>query len=208
MSFNIFKSSRDRDREGGYRRDNDTRLKTDDKFNNAFKSLNKDNNTEKKVDKEVIFDYKEELFPELGGGGERGEQKSTQIKERTLNYIEASKKEVKQTSETYLPKGWLGIYIEEHDSSNGNKNIKFDKRSIRPTMGFNNVDVTHNVMSQLVANGEKWKNDYIDLYGEDLYERIYLTQETKDLQQMDINDIMSDEEFDSSDEYNSDNDYY
>ena len=98
--------------------------------------------------------------------------------------------------------GWSIVYIDHNNNiirDDSDKIIQMNKTERDEDTFKKNIN---NCMNQLIENWEKYKENYIDLYGEDEYEKAYLMSNYESI----LNDDDSSSD-DSESYYESDSDY-
>jgi len=130
-------------------------------------------------------------FPELTSN------KLVKNEEKTMNYIEklnwVDAEEIKE-------EGWITPGLELLVKSSTKQKKRFGKRATDPSY----------IMEKLSISYEKWKNDYIEEYGYDSYEKNYLFEDhdyfdkLEELQQLEIEEEIEIEKEKEKEE----NDYY
>ncbi len=169
MKQNIFKSAQEpreekpEFRRQRYHRNEEDRVR-DERFDKLYGRKYTLNKEEEKV--VVTVNIEEMYFPELGTGSNIG----TTISK--MNYKEASQKEVVDTDQYKIEDGWCVIYKDNNNEiirENGSKprSAFIRERRENPSTNFSNV------AKHLIYNWKKYKDNYIELYGEDEYARNY-----------------------------------
>jgi len=159
--------------------------------------------TEKKIEMNNIIE-----FPSLSPSVVISQINKSEENEEKMNYMSASLKEEEKNSEVYL-RDWLYISMDKNDGKikkmingkNYKKSIMIgeedDIESLSKTE-FN--DKANKVISEMIKNWENYKTWYINLYGEDCYEKMYEMVYKE-------GDIIYDDEYDEDDNLNQDNTY-
>lgn len=176
----------------------------DERFMKLYGNKYKIDNAETKKEEKPEININELYFPELGATTNKKEVETETETEIKMNYKEVCKKENVETNDTYkIPDGWTVIYFDEK------KNIVCENGTMsKRALDYRRKEVnsTHfsNVVKHLVDNWQLYKEQYIDLYGYDEYEKTYL-RGNEDYNNMDM-DVDLDEYSDLDDE--SDYSYY
>ena len=176
MKNNIFKINqpKEEDNSRGYyrKRRTEEEIIKDERFMKLYGNKYKIDN--KKEEKPEI-NINEMHFPELGSNHKKDlDLNSESQKDNKMNYKEASKKENVEISEPYkIPEGWALIYFNE-------KNEVIRENGVMPKSAIDRIlreqQSTHfsNVVKHLTEKWSEFKEQYIDLYGFDEYEKTYL----------------------------------
>ena len=112
-------------------------------------------------------------FPQLGTTNNNENKCETK-----MNYKEASQKEVVETDQYKIPDGWCVIYKDNNNEINRENGIK-PKHAIVRDRKENQSTHFSNVVKHLINNWKKYKDSYIELYGEDEYAKNYLAEKEK-----------------------------
>jgi hypothetical protein len=160
--------------------------------------------TEKKIEMNNIIE-----FPSLSPSVVISQINKSENKEK-MNYMSVSlKEEEEKNSEIYL-RDWLYISMDKNDGKikkiiNG-KNYKKSTIMIEEEDDIESLsktefnDKANKVISEMMKNWENYKTWYINLYGEDCYEKMYEMVCKED-------DIVYDDEYGEDDNLNQDNTY-
>jgi hypothetical protein len=176
MNKNIFKDAEPK----SHKKINNKEKEKDDRFDKIFQENKKNIDLMKKKEEEqkIIEKLKinEESFPDLLSINKSNNKKNiiTSIS-NDMKYSEISKKIIINREHIQdISPGWSIIYIDQNNNiirEDSNKIIQMNKMETQGDTFKNNIN---NCMNQLIENWEKYKENYIDLYGEDEYEKEYL----------------------------------
>lgn len=177
MKQNIFKSARvdDIPRERSYfrKRKSDDEIMRDERFSKLYGNKYNLNGgvkeDEKKKEEEVNIG--EMFFPDLGTSIPTSKKEIT----TTMNYKEASKREVEHCNDDIIPEGWCVIYKNEDNEIIRENGLKPKKVNEKERQEKNNSSFS-NVAKHLIYKWDKYKEDYIKLYGEDAYYEKYFDE--------------------------------
>lgn len=207
MKSNLFKSNNNSNNFEKREKLNNNQIKnnnSDNKFKNSF------NNSKLFIQEEKKFNLNELYFPELGNSETKKENnKYLETKDKT-NYAEVSKKEVEIiTNKKYIQPGWSVIYKNEHGNLMIENGEKTENQIIRERNEKLLSNITNNVFNKLVENWEKYKAEFIDIYGEDEYEKTYLMPNYENMPEPEYEEF-DNEDIDENDSYYIDDyeDYY
>lgn len=228
--FNSFKDSgsgntdnyrRDRDRREYRRNERDNNIKLDDRFNKQFEEtkkkmeiMEKEENERKKVEGLKVSEFS---FPELVVDvsiNVKKEEPSVKKQQVKMNYIEASKKEViyENNNKNEITPGWSKIYKDTNNKIIIRDSLKVVNMKKKYSEEYSIKKNINKGMQLLVNRWEKYKRDYIDTYGYDVYEKTYLNKDEYDTNRYggqteydyDYDDMSSDYNEDCESQYSDD----
>ena len=181
---------------------------------NIFKNGNNNNNimqnTIIKKQNSRVYTHKESEFPELSvqklptlqtqpPSNSESDTSKSQINYKTVaNY--KPEEEIGLEKEKIIS-GWM--YISSDNKRNDKCVYKPCIQSYNEELSFN--EESHIVFNQLVSNWEKYKDDYIEVYGYEMYESMYLMPH---FEYDDNDDTDYEEEYDCEDSDDYYDDYY
>lgn len=161
-------------------------------------SFNCFKNDKKSIKKPDLF-FTDNDFPDIVNSNKNNNTENNQI----LNYSEVTKKENIQVEEEHVNEikpGWVKIF---RDFKTGK--IKSEYRKNNEKNNYMNYSYDYEVkksLNHLIHKWNKYKNDFIELYGEDVYEKVFKIPNCNyDDQESDISEIEYDN---NNEEYFSD----
>jgi hypothetical protein len=179
-------------------------------MNNAFKNFSSSTKKTQQKDpfikkREPVINFNRDDFPDLVNHNtsllEKEPKKSLDYKGASLIHDDKPQEEEKQP-------GWTYITMDK------NRNIQIENYKVRSKYisQYNKEPTWSNILSHLVMSWDKYKEKYIQLYGEDCYNNMYEmpNDDYKYYDDDDENkdDISSGDEQDYYDENNDDYDNY
>jgi hypothetical protein len=154
---------------------------------------------DKKSKKETELFFTDNDFPDIVNLSKNNNTENT----KTLNYSEVTKKENRQVDnevENEIKPGWVKIF---RDLKTGKIKSEYRKNDEKNNyMNYSYDDEVKKSLNKLIQKWNKYKNDFIELYGEDVYEKVFkIPNSNYDEQDSDISEIDYD---DNNEEYFSD----
>jgi len=173
MKQNIFKSESGNNRFSSANAINTINERRNDRRNNFFtEDRQKEREKERiKKENEKNMALNEFNFPVLGN-----KESLQKVEDNTVNFLEIMKKEKTDTLSIIekIPPGWVRI------NKGANNDAIFEYGESKPETNFVKIDhslqeQTNNVIEIMKSRWEKYRENYIELYGEDAYEKNYIS---------------------------------